>query len=83
MKLRGLERKKEAAMKECGFAEMSFSQILKTLEREDQKVYLPIFEKLCQEVQLFSEIHIDAGTMLEVKLRHLSQLNSNQINQKA
>ncbi|MCP1102540.1 hypothetical protein M2454_000851 [Aequitasia blattaphilus] len=83
MKLRGLEREKNEAQSACGFANMTFHQILNALDEKERKEYLPIFEELSREVQVFQEIHEDAGQLLNVKLRHLNNISQSQVNHKA
>ncbi|MCP1109153.1 hypothetical protein M2145_000429 [Lachnospiraceae bacterium PF1-21] len=83
MKLRGLERIKDQALDECGYEGFSFTQILEKMDVSSRKEFIPIFEELSTEIQIFSRIHEDTGTLLQVKLRHLNNMTTNQINHKA
>ncbi|HAX52801.1 hypothetical protein [Muricomes intestini] len=73
MQLKGLEKEKDKAQAEAGYKRMSFREILEAQGEEERARFLPLFEELSREVQMFQEVHEDLTVIMEVNLRQINK----------
>ncbi|MGC4019596.1 MAG: hypothetical protein QM793_10515 [Muricomes sp.] len=77
MQLRGLEREKDRVQAELGYDGLSFHEILEKLSEEERTHFLPLFDGLSREIQMFQEVHEDLTLIMEVNLRNLNKKLNN------
>ena len=73
MQLKGLEKEKDKAQAEAGYKRMSFREMLEAQGEEERARFLPLFEELSREVQMFQEVHEDLTVIMEVNLRQINK----------
>jgi len=74
LKLRGLDQKREKAMKELGWEGKTFSQIVEMAPEEEQQELQKLFEDLDRSMGVFKDVNDNAMTTMEVHLRDIDKV---------
>lgn len=72
MKLRGLDKKREAIQKDLGWEGLTFQQILSQVTVVEKEELQPLFEQLSGNVQQFDDTRDSAQKALEITLHHIN-----------
>lgn len=80
LKLRGLDKKREACQEKLGFGGYTFQQILSAVNGEQHENLKKLFDSLSYQVRLFQEINESAKSMLEVNLHMINKAIHNSSN---
>lgn len=72
MKLRGLDKKREAIQKDLGWERLTFQQILSQVTVVEKEELEPLFEQLSGRVQTFDNTRDCAQKALEISLHHIN-----------
>ena len=79
LKLRGLDRKREAVQKELGFENMSFKEIIGTLAEDEKHNFDALFDEMQKNLKLYKETSKLSQDAIEINLhrldKYLSELN--------
>ena len=73
LKLRGLDKKREACQKNMGFEGYTFQQILENTTGEEQSRLRQLFDTLSYHVSLFQDTNESARAMLEISLHNINK----------
>lgn len=73
LKLRGLDKKREACQKDMGFEGYTFQQILDTTTGEEHSRLRQLFDTLSYHVSLFQDTNESARAMLEISLHNINK----------
>jgi hypothetical protein len=73
LKLRGLEKKREACQKDMGLDGYTFKQILETTTGEERGQLKQLFDTLSYHVSLFQDTNESARAMLEISLHNINK----------
>lgn len=73
LKLRGLEKKREACQKNMGFEGYTFKQILDSTSGEEHSRLQMLFDTLSHHVSLFQDTNESARAMLEISLHNINK----------
>ena len=73
LKLRGLDKKREACQKNMGFEGYTFQQILENTTGEEQSRLRQLFSTLSYHVSLFQDTNESARAMLEISLHNINK----------
>nr|WP_314462367.1 flagellar export chaperone FlgN [uncultured Clostridium sp.] len=73
LKLRGLEKKREACQLDMGFEGYTFKQILDTTTGEEHSRLQQLFDTLSYHVSLFQDTNESARAMLEISLHNINK----------
>lgn len=68
LKLRGLDKNREACQEQMGFKDMTFSQILDHVSEEERDRLTPLFERLTNQLHLFQDASDAAKKIIELNL---------------
>lgn len=71
LKLRGLEKKREDAQKQLGWAGKTFREIIELVPDEKQVEYRQLFEQLTNSMNMFQEANESALDTITVNLRRI------------
>ena len=74
LKLRGLEQKREAALKELGWEGKSFSQIIQLAPEEEKQELQQLFDDLDRSIGVFKDVNDNAMTTMSVHLKDLQKV---------
>lgn len=78
LQLRGLDKKREDAQKNMGYANYSFKDILNQVSKEEQEILQPLFIELEQLVSRFKYASKSAQQIIELNLNQINSLISEQ-----
>lgn len=76
MKLRGLDKKREAIQKDLGWERLTFQQILSQVPVVEKEELQPLFEQLTRCVRQFDDTRDSAQKALEINLHHINTILS-------
>lgn len=76
MKLRGLDKKREAIQKDLGWERLTFQQILSQVPVVEKEELQPLFEQLTGCVRQFDDTRDSAQKALEINLHHINTILS-------
>lgn len=74
MKLRGLDKKREAIQKDLGWEGLTFQQILSQVTVVEKEELQPLFEQLSNDVTQFNSTRENAQKALEINLHHINKM---------
>ena len=74
MKLRGLDKKREAIQKDLGWEGMSFKQILSQVNDVEREELRPLFDRLADSTRRFNDTKDSAQKALEISLHHINTI---------
>lgn len=72
MKLRGLDKKREAIQKDLGWERLTFQQILSQVSVVEREELEPLFAQLSANVRQFDDTKDSAQKALEISLHHIN-----------
>lgn len=72
MKLRGLDKKREAIQKDLGWERLTFQQILSQVTVVEKEELQPLFDQLSGGVVQFNDTRDNAQKALEISLHHIN-----------
>ena len=73
LKLRGLDKKREACQKAMGFEGFTFQQILDNTTGEENSQLRELFQTLSSHVSLFQDTNESARAMIEINLHNINK----------
>ena len=73
LKLRGIDKKREAAQKALGYENMTFRQIIEKAPESDKKKLTEIFNSIEQKLKKYKESFSNAHNAIELNLHRINK----------
>lgn len=73
LKLKGLEKERESAQKELGYADFSFRELLEQVSPQDKEQLEPLFKEFGREIEAFQDVSQNAAQVIEVNLHQIQK----------
>lgn len=73
LKLRGLDKKREAAQKALGYENLTFKQIIEKAPESDKKKLTEIFNSIEQKLKLYKKSFSNAQNAIELNLHRIDK----------